>query len=380
MVPSKFEYKFSLTKISQDEYKTSRLSKNSNKEITIQTENKGTFCDFLKIEDAFLRELDPIKLGIVKAVANLKSDKDQLKGIRRLFQSLVDPRAARHLDFINNLLLNDNLKLLEDVTNDGKMINDDLVIYIKKLRNERKGTKFEGNIKQKIFNSRMSTQDNMALNKGKNNLPQRMNTLDTRRRRNNFQSSLKKKNTMSPGKPQGRKGKSKMPALLPKMKSDYLKNLNNKIKIKLEKTEKEISSESEELSSKSEMDPQENFIKKIYNHLHLKSKKMKFWYKYPFKSIRDFNKKNKYGLLGSGSLSHRNILSDSRNQPNFEQFKSGFKDYLQRHSSCGDNCIHLQRFYDRIGFDPSNKGGARKKIDIPKFIIDKIILGDLDNV
>lgn len=41
-------------------------------------------------------------------------------------------------------------------------------------------------------------------------------------------------------------------------------------------------------------------------------------------------------------------------------------------------CPHLKRFYEQIGFDKARN--EFKDTKIPKFIIDKIILGEMDDI
>jgi len=38
----------------------------------------------------------------------------------------------------------------------------------------------------------------------------------------------------------------------------------------------------------------------------------------------------------------------------FEKFKLNFKKFKSKHfKSCGDNCVHLRRFYQRLQFSPT---------------------------
>ena len=52
----------------------------------------------------------------------------------------------------------------------------------------------------------------------------------------------------------------------------------------------------------------------------------------------------------------KNIMSKGENGSlNFEEFKKAMDAIKQEHKKCGSNCIHLMRFYKKVGHHPNNK-------------------------
>ncbi len=61
-------------------------------------------------------------------------------------------------------------------------------------------------------------------------------------------------------------------------------------------------------------------------------------------------------------------------QIDFEKFKKFYQKFTNEHRKCGHDCIHLQRFYERIGFDIFwNK---RRRLDLKKQVINPEITID----
>jgi hypothetical protein len=186
----------------------------------------------------------------------------------------------------------------------------------------------------------------------------------------------------------------------------YLFGLKLKGNLKLQNRKSE-----ESLSSDEEVRPLSAntlFIKKLYDHLH-QPKNLKMWYKYPFQSINSLKKINQTardritaenGLVQTSrsSLSTQNGIFEASNflansmtaklnspfvldpskQLNFDQFSQQFRQFQSKHEGCGPMCPHLKKFYEKIGFDKARN--EFKDMKIPKFIIDKIILGEMDEI
>lgn len=49
----------------------------------------------------------------------------------------------------------------------------------------------------------------------------------------------------------------------------------------------------------------------------------------------------------------------------YEEFKNYYLKLMTIHNRCGDGCIHLARFFAKIGFT-ANKFSRRKEMKIPK--------------
>lgn len=67
-------------------------------------------------------------------IRDLDADEERLLNLEMLLEKLLEPSSFRHLKFMANLMENDNISLLQDCTADGKEIDKDLVLYIKKLK------------------------------------------------------------------------------------------------------------------------------------------------------------------------------------------------------------------------------------------------------
>lgn len=81
--------------------------------------------------------------------------------------------------------------------------------------------------------------------------------------------------------------------------------------------------------------------------------RIKHMFKYPFRSIDDkFQAKE----------SHEVDLS-------FDYFRNFYRRLLKAHAKCGKGCVHLKRFYQKIGF---NIHPQRKEILMGKRVIDKL--------
>ena len=44
--------------------------------------------------------------------------------------------------------------------------------------------------------------------------------------------------------------------------------------------------------------------------------------------------------------------------PNFEEFKEFLERMLNQHKKCGKECSHLKRFYEKIGYLPTEKNSS----------------------
>ena len=55
---------------------------------------------------------------------------------------------------------------------------------------------------------------------------------------------------------------------------------------------------------------------------------------------------------------------------NFQVFRKYFENTMEQHQNkCGDNCIHLQRFYEKLRFDPVVQVSNRRPMAIPVSVI-----------
>ena len=68
---------------------------------------------------------------------------------------------------------------------------------------------------------------------------------------------------------------------------------------------------------------------------------MKHLFRYPFRSIKD-----KYELKVENALDEEELDYDS--------IKRFYRRLVELHKKCGNNCKHLQRFYQNIGFKEFN--------------------------
>ena len=59
-------------------------------------------------------------------------------------------------------------------------------------------------------------------------------------------------------------------------------------------------------------------------------------------------------------------------QIEYDDFSGYVKSFAQNHKKCGDSCIHLRRFFDKIGFQQLNPYGNRLVIALPTTNIDKL--------
>lgn len=103
----------------------------------------------------------------------------------------------------------------------------------------------------------------------------------------------------------------------------------------------------------------EELIKRVSNHIkeiqkkdHENFSKIKHFFKYPFKSIKErVGNEIEIGIEDG-------------------QIESLVKTFIEKHKICGDYCKHLQRFYRRIGF--LNFQNERRQIFLHKHHINKL--------
>ena len=107
-------------------------------------------------------------------------------------------------------------------------------------------------------------------------------------------------------------------------------------------------------------DREERLAKELYEYLIIDPKRLELWNKIP-KNRKMKNSKT----------------TDKEAIPDFDTFKSSFKSLLILHKKCGKVCLHLQRFYQRINFDPKSII-FEEEISYPTHIIDRIMLTEED--
>jgi len=124
--------------------------------------------------------------------------------------------------------------------------------------------------------------------------------------------------------------------------------INNNLQMKEFKTEEDF----EEIVKIGKIE--EQITKDIFEHLKKMNKKdeknyskIKFFFRYPFRSIY-----SKYDNKKRGSLEEKKEEeeSDDNEELTFNKFQLFFNRMVKIHKRCGVNCIHLRRFYQKIGF------------------------------
>lgn len=54
----------------------------------------------------------------------------------------------------------------------------------------------------------------------------------------------------------------------------------------------------------------------------------------------------------------------------FPEFKEYYANLMHIHDKCGEDCVHLERWYKKMGINPKNKG--RKFVKIHHQVIDRL--------
>lgn len=172
-----------------------------------------------------------------------------------------------------------------------------------------------------------------------------------------------------------------------KQNSEKSLNLNqNTILINNEKLEtgknnkelmKEFKTEEESLELEDEPKVEEKITQDVYEHIKRLSKsdesnysKLKFLFKYPFRSINSKFDQKKL-IFEEEEFKQKNEENDNMKELTYEKFHKFFKRMLKVHKKCGVNCIHLRRFFQKIGFK-MNFPPISKELIISKTIINKL--------
>jgi len=366
--------------------------------------NIFTQTDSLDSEQLFFETLPDTKLQLIKMVMNLNLEKESMFTIREILQkfSNSEPSTKRNISFINSLLDNENIGLLQDATNNGETIEKELVIYIKKIQNaDMQGNKVEL-AKQMLDEGRMTRDDSMAHSYqrkktrilGGSNQPKSDLVIDPM-----IKQETEKQNV--------EEIKEALEDLvvnqnLQAYKNKYIENL--KKEHSPSKSKQSLQSEArarereqrlrERLAKKSrEKQPKapliepnpvrtdEDTIIRLYQYLTKAKGYLKKFHKYPFRSVETLETAYKEGTLDtdlqSSLLAAPIPTGELATITTFDYFKKRFLEVVAVHKACGDMCPHLRRFYERIGFDPYMPD-ASLEVHIPRVTIDKIILGDIE--
>lgn len=373
-----------------------------------ETKHKWTQTEPLGV-DFFLVSLEEAKQKLIRFILTMKVELDQVVMMREVLEILArqDPSAKRNLKFIRKLLSNDNIGLLQDATNDGETIQTELVMYIKKLQGvEMQGNKVEV-ADMMMERNRMTKDDSMALN----HLRRKKTTglyagsgQDSPRKPTNEEDSLIKK-------PEGPTAEELEAALkdvgknsqLQQRQEKYLEGLrkSKNLKSMTVKEDPTLKRSMEHLTDRSfkrkptkpsqpsslqlvDFDvSDEEIIRKLYEHLSkFQAKSMPKFHKYPFKSIDQLGQElgPDASMALQAARSHADGLSTSELMTitTYDHFKKRFLDIVQIHKACDSKmCSHLLRFYERVGFNPHKPPEEREK-QLPKFVIDQIMFGELD--
>jgi hypothetical protein len=107
----------------------------------------------------------------------------------------------------------------------------------------------------------------------------------------------------------------------------------------------------------------EEGVKEMYDHIVKAGQedknnfaKIKHMMNYPFRSIND--------KFAEPSPDRNDV------ELSFEFFKNFYKRLLETHKKCGANCVHLQRFYKKIGYTRGLH--SKKEFNMSKQIVDKL--------
>ena len=288
----------------------------------------------------------------------------------------------RNIKFLKSLLVNENISLLQDATNNGQRIEEELVMYIKRIQNSETANKLDyGNLV--LEKNRMTKDDSMATNHLKKsrsswltNSPGKTKKEDPEERsRNAHEAKLISPEEANPN--------------LQMYKEKYINKLRkekNGSKLKNEgitqtlvgfgipnhtkrAVTKRVSTEAYEYDHSQTT---EHMIRRLFEHLMKDRTDVQKYHKYPFKSVEEISSFiDRQGEMEKGFYGDEAITS-------YEYFKKKYIEIIEKHKGCGVVCPHLVRFYTRIGFNPH--AGDQQFTRIPVHIIDRIIFGEMDEL
>ena len=381
--------------------------------------NKYTQTDPYTL-DEFINTLEDSRRRLVNMVLNMKVEPELMSSVEMILGKLaaVESTRKRNINFVSKLLENDKIGLLQDATNEGENIEEELVIYIKKLQKKDQPSNKIDLANQILETKRMNKDDSMAHShfrkKGRGTLlpgqlgdgfnPSSKNTLKFEEKKmDNLVNEVNKgmTNLLHPtpkleelqtqymDKYKSSPSKTIKHDRSPKSMTSYdwnAKSQERKSKIAREKSQK--SSKLDLIEMKYAND--DEMIIKLYEYVSHSKGYTPRYHKYPFKSVNRISQ----DLKAKGGPSHLDDLmpdlADLAMMPqatelmtitNFDYFKKRFVEILQVHKACGGSmCPHLVRFYERIGFDPSLANDRTQDISLPKTVIDRIVLGDIDGM
>ena len=137
-------------------------------------------------------------------------------------------------------------------------------------------------------------------------------------------------------------------------------------------TLKEVRTENDDLVEEPKVE--DVITKEVFNHLQNMSKKdeknyakIKFLFKYPFRSINAKFDEKKMFL----EEKEKNETENDKEELNYDKFQMFFKRMVKMHKKCGVNCVHLRRFFQKIGFQ-LKVASLKQEMFIPKSIINKL--------
>jgi len=116
--------------------------------------------------------------------------------------------------------------------------------------------------------------------------------------------------------------------------------------------------------------------KEVFDHIQKMNKKddknyskIKFLFKYPFRSINAKFDKNKKQF--QEEVEKDEVEIDEKDNLSYDKFQMFFKRMVKTHKKCGVNCLHLRRFFKSIGFE-MKVPGLKHEMLIHKNIINKL--------
>lgn len=137
-------------------------------------------------------------------------------------------------------------------------------------------------------------------------------------------------------------------------------------------TLKEVKTENDDLVEEPKVE--DVITKEVFDHLQNMSKKdeknyakIKFLFKYPFRSINAKFDEKKMFL----EEKEKNETENEKEELNYDKFQMFFKRMVKMHRKCGVNCVHLRRFFQKIGFQ-LKVANLKQEMFIPKSIISKL--------
>lgn len=121
---------------------------------------------------------------------------------------------------------------------------------------------------------------------------------------------------------------------------------------------------------------EDKITKEVFDHMNKINKqkndknysKFKFLFNYPFRSINgNFDQKKTF----YEEIKSNDDEEEGKENFNFNKFQIFFKRMVNIHKKCGANCIHLRRFYEKIGFQ-IKIAPLKQELFIKKNILDKL--------